>query len=296
MKAGPAELRIASAGLVGTQRLTPGGTASIRVEIENTGSTSAQVTAAFAPKRAQVIRGNLVTIAPRSRAAVTLNVPIDVRSVVRERFPAYLFIADPATAETGNALAQLWRDGDLGDNQTTLDLEVPVTNYDVTITMSQINVENDCNPGPGKSNWGGSFRAGSVAAAEAPRFNDYSILPSFRSANGHPWFGASSDTRVAVSSGDRVQTNLVTKLLSVDKTRHLAILTRGHIHNGILPDQKGELPRVVTTIPPQDWNAGGTRQYTANFVQGPFLLSHKNCGPNTYSITLVIQTTPTLLQ
>src|SRR5690606_32829719 len=102
--AGPAELRIAGVGLARGQRLTPGGLASVIVEIENTSDVSARAVAAYSPDiaGAAIVRAAPVSIAPHARVQSTVRVPLDPRKIHRESFVAHMFVADPAKPATGS--------------------------------------------------------------------------------------------------------------------------------------------------------------------------------------------------
>jgi hypothetical protein len=295
------ELELVRVERIDNTTLTAGAVLPLNVVIANRGTVNATVAAGVATTDTNqgVLRSGSTILAAGQEKKLRVNVPITPRGVRREQLSLHVVIADPKKPASGNALQQLFKDSNLGNNSKNVAYPVRVDLYDVSVVWKQLVVTNDCNPGDATGNWKLSFEIGNLNATDAVSGTGrYNLRQSYLPRPGSTFHWPGSGYRT-VSTGQTIALHeKLSRMTSVPKQRHLAIDVNAHRETPPFSYQSGIVGWIAKTLPPATWNFGTTWRGSPVDVGTSGSSSsrpHDQCGHSPYIVELQITTAPTLV-
>ncbi len=296
VSSGPAELALLSVTRRGNTPIFPGNPIHVRLQVRNNGLKSARVAAVLAPMYpgAAPRRTAPFYVRARTTAQVDMTIPVQPRMVKAEQFRGIFLLADPTKPANVNVLQQRWRDRNQRDNSKTLALPVSVPFYDVTATLTEVFVYNDCNPGKRKSNWIGWMSMGSLPAPFLPTTDFRTALgqPGYRPGAQANWPGPTHHQYQLVTTAGRYASRVKMRMPRVPRNRHMAYQFGARVNNGPAYDARGRVGSTSRTTPPNVWRNNGTvKIHALKLHDSRNALS--NCGPQPFTIKVRFTAIPT---
>lgn len=293
---GPAELTLVSATRVGGSAIYPGNPIRVRLAVRNNSPKSARVAVALAPMYpgAATLRSAAAFVHSNATTQIEMTFPVDPGMVKAEQFQGTFLLVDPAKPPETNFLLQRWRDANQADNHKSLTLPVTVPLYDVTATLAEVFVYNDCNPGKAKSNWSASFSLLSSPTPHTPT-TDWRVFetpPGSKWGAEAAWPGPTLGVPLLVTTGERYTSTVKVRMPRVPKDRHMLIQFFAKVDNGPAYDARGNVGSAVGTTPPNVWRNNGTVTLNALKLHDP-RNALGNCGPQPFAIKVRYTAIPT---
>ena len=296
VSSGPAELALLSVTRLGSAAIYPGNPITVRLLVRNNGLKSARVATVLAPMYpgASPRRSAPVWVRARTTAQIDMRFPVEPRMVKGEQFRGIFLLADPRKPAHLNVLQQRWRDTNQRDNSKMLNLPVTVPYYDVTATLTEVFVYNDCNPGKRKSNWRAFLSVGTLPAAYNPTtdFRTASHQPGYRPGAQAMWPGPAAGNYALVTTAGRYPSRVKMRMRRVPKNLHIAYQFHAQVNNGPAYDARGPVGATFGTTPPSVWrNNGTTKMHALKLHDTRNTLG--NCQPQPFTIKVRYTAIPT---